>query len=246
MSSLWAHTAGYRITSSTKPSAALTLLLCDAARRAAMSLDQNKHLPPQVWGHTQEPGGVAPMTHATWLPVIATNQVLYSPPVTGLLIAVPDSMPMPVVPKTVQLLGGKQQLQLSRDDDLARQFVAEHQTWTTITPMALRLRPTHKKRPNGRISRRRQPTKDQLATEVAQACERARLPRPVDVQVSTSPWVKGAMLATGYVARRQQDEVPRRLVHAKVSFPEPVVGPVAVGYYAHFGLGLMVPWDASA
>jgi CRISPR-associated protein Csb2 len=117
--------------------------------------------------------------------------------------------------------------------------------WGTVTPVALRMRPTGKrlvgKDGTARWKRRRPATRDEVNEEVARACEKAGFPAPVEVLAGPDPVMTGSEPARNYLSRRRQDDPPRRLVHAVVRFDKPVKGPVAVGFYRHFGLGLMAP-----
>lgn len=75
------------------------------------------------------------------------------------------------------------------------------------------------------------------------------LPRPVSVDWRSATWCgEDQVLASQFVCERKKptDKPPR---DALVSFPavtfaEPVEGPLAFGYGAHFGMGLLVPAEA--
>jgi CRISPR-associated protein Csb2 len=78
------------------------------------------------------------------------------------------------------------------------------------------------------------------AKEVFASVVRAGYPEPEEVTFSPAPMIKGAP------HRPRTDTLPagrprRPMVHARVTFGEPVVGPVLVGSMRYFGLGLLVP-----
>lgn len=97
--------------------------------------------------------------------------------------------------------------------------------WTTVTPLML----------DGHLRRGRDE-----ASEVARSVVIAGYPRPGSVEVSQAP------LAEGAIWRPRPGTLPsgrphRRLVHARVTFPVPVTGPVLAGSMRYLGLGLFMP-----
>ncbi|WP_344098185.1 type I-U CRISPR-associated protein Csb2 [Nocardiopsis tropica] len=97
--------------------------------------------------------------------------------------------------------------------------------WVSATPLML-----------DRFVRRNSDPTDIIARSVVTA----GYPEPSYVQVSQAPLTPGAMLRPRkgtYPAGR-----PRRwILHARIEFPEPVVGPVLVGSMRYLGLGLFEP-----
>ena len=118
----------------------------------------------------------------------------------------------------------------------------ESQRWVTATPIAL---PTHP----GQLSKGTAPSRAKAwarAEEiVANSCRHVGLPEPTDVVVSFSPFILGARPASKYPAFKQRgrdgSQVARRLVHAAVTFDQPVRGPLLLGSGRFLGLGLMAP-----
>jgi CRISPR-associated protein Csb2 len=97
--------------------------------------------------------------------------------------------------------------------------------WATVTPLML----------DGHLRRGRDE-----ASEVARSVVIAGYPQPESVEVSEAPLVEGA------VWRPRSGTLPsgrprRRLVHARVTFPVPVTGPVLAGSMRYLGLGLFMP-----
>jgi CRISPR-associated protein Csb2 len=97
--------------------------------------------------------------------------------------------------------------------------------WATVTPLML----------DGHLRRGRDE-----ASEVARSVVIAGYPRPGSVEVSQAP------LAEGAIWRPRPGTLPagrphRRLVHARVTFPVPVTGPVLAGSMRYLGLGLFMP-----
>jgi CRISPR-associated protein Csb2 len=72
------------------------------------------------------------------------------------------------------------------------------------------------------------------------------LPRPVRAPEWRSATMCGQdlLLASQFVTESREKDGPHKGAIAsfpRVTFPEPVVGPLAFGYRAHFGLGLLMP-----
>lgn len=99
-------------------------------------------------------------------------------------------------------------------------------TWSSVTPLLLDSFP-----------------KKRLPVEeiVARSCERAGLPRPVDVQ--HGPWscVKGVPPVPAFRLLRSKEDRPRWGVHVTLTFDANVGGPMVLGAGRYFGLGLMRP-----
>ncbi|WP_026341526.1 type I-G CRISPR-associated protein Csb2 [Actinomadura atramentaria] len=97
--------------------------------------------------------------------------------------------------------------------------------WTTVTPVMLDryLKPRH-----------------DPAEELARCLVTAGYPEPAAVQVSDTPLLRGALHRPG-PATYPEGRPRRRLLHARVAFPEPVRGPVLAGSMRYLGLGLFTP-----
>jgi len=99
-------------------------------------------------------------------------------------------------------------------------------TWTTATPLMLDRHP-HKK--------------DSMAALVANTVEASGYPRPIHVELSPSPIIAGAVRYRrgwqGAIGSRS----PRPLLHATMTFPVAVRGPVLVGALRYLGGGICVP-----
>lgn len=116
----------------------------------------------------------------------------------------------------------------------ARRFV-------TATPIALDRNPG-----NLRSNQERTAHKASLEAQqvIADACERAQLPRPQSVEVSLAPLLTGAQPVRDFLPwPGRSDRTARVRVHARITFPGPVQGPVLLGAGRFFGLGLCFPVD---
>lgn len=73
----------------------------------------------------------------------------------------------------------------------------------------------------------------------------AGYPDPVEVAVSVPPLTRGAILRPPKQTF-PQDRPRRRIVHARLRFAEPVIGPVLVGSMRYLGMGLFTPTASPA
>lgn len=111
--------------------------------------------------------------------------------------------------------------------------------WASATPVALDRNP-------GDL-RSRDPKKEAAAyaeaeTIVAASCEHIGLPRPANVTVLPAAPLVGAAKARHFPPfSTGKPPVQRVLVHASITFAEPVAGPVLLGAGRYFGLGLFRP-----
>lgn len=114
----------------------------------------------------------------------------------------------------------------------ARRFV-------TATPIALDRNP-------GNLRSNQHGTAHKASIEaqqyVADACERIGLPRPISVEVSLAPLLRGAQPVYAFLPwPGQPGRTVRVRVHADILFAEKVAGPVLLGAGRFFGLGLCLP-----
>lgn len=80
---------------------------------------------------------------------------------------------------------------------------------------------------------------------VTASCRHVGLPEPAAVEVSLTPFIRGARPAPSFPAFLQGaaggKQIARRLVHAALTFDRPVSGPLMLGAGRYLGLGLMRP-----
>jgi CRISPR-associated protein Csb2 len=113
--------------------------------------------------------------------------------------------------------------------------------WDSVTPIALGRHPGDLW---GRSPRRLERAYDAATATVAQACGHVGLPAPSQVAVQLPPRLIGSRDAREFpkfVQGSSDHRLTRALVHARVEFAEPVVGPLLLGSGRYFGLGLMRP-----
>ncbi len=116
--------------------------------------------------------------------------------------------------------------------------------WLSATPIAL---PTHPGNLSKGTAAARSKAWARAEQAIVDSCRHIGLPEPSEVAVSFAPLIPGARPAPSFPAFRQPGlggkPVARRLVHASVTFEDPVTGPVVLGSGRYLGLGLMRPMD---
>lgn len=110
-------------------------------------------------------------------------------------------------------------------------------TWHAITPYV-----TPRRRLSKTGKERRDETPDvQLMREIALR----KLPSPLAISWSPSGWCgEDELLASQFIFEREKKEGPPSDALAsfpQITFAEPVPGPLAFGYAAHFGIGVLAP-----
>lgn len=96
-------------------------------------------------------------------------------------------------------------------------------TWASVTPVVLDKHPK-----KGKISA------EQI---IASSCVHAGLPKPIDVQISSSSAVRGVPISREFKTRRNGHQY----YHATLEFDTPVWGPVLIGRERFYGLGMFRP-----
>lgn len=119
-------------------------------------------------------------------------------------------------------------LEYRSDEPLPRSATARHwswpsRRWVTVTPIVLD----------------RYPKRGDLAAAVMKSVVLAGLPEPLLVEASTEALIQGAVrLSPRELPKRAQG---RLFCHARITFDQPVSGPVLVGAGRYFGVGLLQP-----
>lgn len=141
-------------------------------------------------------------------------------------------------------LGRRGLLELERVDDTHEIHGLRRSTWAgacnrwvSATPIALPRHPGDLRRGTAHARNR---AWDKAHLAVVTTCRNVGLPEPTTVEVSLAPFLRATERANRYPAFRQGDQT-RALVHAAVTFDEPVAGPLVLGSGRFLGLGLMRP-----
>lgn len=104
--------------------------------------------------------------------------------------------------------------------------------WTTAVPMVCDQMLSRKKRYNSWLTK-----------QVVTACERIGLPEPERIECSSTPFISGAPTCKEVpVLPRRSDGQTRWHLHLRLTFHEPVAGPVVLGAGRYRGYGLCRPF----
>lgn len=76
---------------------------------------------------------------------------------------------------------------------------------------------------------------------IRSACRHLDLPEPIGVEWSRDALLEGADRLRSNQLVRRRGERARPAVHARITFAQPVAGPMVLGNMRHLGLGLMLP-----
>jgi CRISPR-associated protein Csb2 len=214
----------------------LVVSITSALRRAVLSRVPDP-VPGQVSGYTA-PG----RPHVAYLVLPDVGHEHADGHVLGLALAIPREMPegdLTTLLRALLLDDTLSEVRFSSGRPLAVTYgpdryllrpatwttdAGEHE-WATATPVML----------DGYLRRGRDE-----AGEVARSLVIAGYPEPAEVEVCPGPLVAGGVWRPrpGFLPSGR----PRRpLVHARVRFPQPVVGPVLAGSMRYLGLGLFLP-----
>ncbi|HHO54319.1 MAG TPA: type I-U CRISPR-associated protein Cas5/Cas6 [Deltaproteobacteria bacterium] len=111
--------------------------------------------------------------------------------------------------------------------------------WATATPIALDRNPGDLRH---RDPRQAAGARDEAAATVALAAVRIGLPAPTSVEIDLRPPLMGGQHIRHHPPfPRDRSRTRRVQVHARLTFPGPVVGPVLLGAGRYQGLGLLRP-----
>ncbi len=123
-----------------------------------------------------------------------------------------------------------------------RAWCAPARVWASATPVALDRNPGDLR---SKDASKEPEAYEEAAKIVAAACEHIGLPRPSQVTVVPAAPLVGAEKARAFPAFLSgRPPIQRVLVHAVLSFPEPVRGPLLLGAGRYLGLGLFRPLGA--
>lgn len=118
--------------------------------------------------------------------------------------------------------------------DMQSSYTGQRQAWVSATPY---LCPWHRKKAFG------------IAEQIARECRLRGLPEPGveftdDRRIEARPGRRRRPVQFHRFRERQRRDLPQPDKHGhalRLHFPEPVTGPVALGFGCHYGLGMFLP-----
>lgn len=250
----WKALCCYRLSGTPDLQGTDALAICGAVRSASLkALGRLSGEKGAEWSGHDADGKPTCVAHVAWVPLVFADAQYANGRVLGVGVALPERVAAPPIPDEISFGGHSYSVESTAD--LLRvpwtlqeeRWVRPSRAWATVTPIALPKRHGRKKvrGKDGtlRIKPRRRLTDEEVGDEIAAAFTEAGFPMPAEVRAGPGPMVTGSEPARNYLSRRRPDEMPRRLAHAIACFDQPVSGPVMVGFYRHFGLGLLAPID---
>lgn len=243
----WSELLTFGLPSGRSLDGRLVVRIAIAWRSAVLSALGEQFTPPElaaVHGHRDSPGG-----QLAFLPLPFVGQEHADGEIRGLGVALPADLDRPLRLALLRLLGMDADAPRLNDfhvPGLADSMALTHGTYdrrSTVT--AARWRPINGARTWETalplvLDRYPHRGEDQ-ADHVRAGCRFAGFPEPVDVEVLPASAVPGAARLRGSDLRRRRDDPVRRAVHARIVFPDRVLGPVVLGNLRHLGLGLCAP-----
>lgn len=128
--------------------------------------------------------------------------------------------------------------QLTNSADVAN-WSRPSSRWASVTPVALPRNPGNL----GHADRAKRAVATANAeSAIAMSCEYIGLPRPIDVEIMLDAPMRGTRPVHAFPPAKT-GKLTRVQVHARLTFAEPVAGPVVLGAGRYNGLGLFTPTD---
>lgn len=117
-----------------------------------------------------------------------------------------------------------------RESLRSARYTRTAQVWASVTPFVSRHLGSRHNHNARRLLRR--------------SCQTVGLPDPVDCALSGFSPLRGVPPANHFLTSREDGE-GYRCAHFLIDFGRPVRGPVMLGHYRYFGMGLCLPWNPS-
>lgn len=236
------------------------------AMRSSMLRYAEEPIPEGISGHKSE-GRPTDTPHAAFLPIPFVGHEFADGRILGIALSIPNSLDNATRraafravgiwersvsgnPYPLRLtLGSKGVAYMERvrgnptlDSLRSRVWRDPSEKWVSATPIAL---PRHPGRLSGGTPEARSRAWAAAESSVVAACGHIGLPNPILVEVSLDPFINGAREASRFPPFRQRGRdgrpIRRQLVHASITFEQPVEGPLMLGAGRYMGLGLMRP-----
>lgn len=165
-----------------------------------------------------------------------------NPSIRRIVIGVPLSMPLADAEWLLSVLAvDDARLVGSQDTVMWQRYTQASMSWQTVTPAILtsrrRLEPTKRETKD---AAERQKEEQQARHAVLQSLRQAEVKGvPVQIDVQREPWEKRGKRAEAFAEGSRFEK--EKAWHVRITFAQPVTGPVTVGDGRFAGLGVMVP-----
>ena len=235
--------------------------------RAALFNYADDPIPEEVSGHLAD-GRPTAVPHVAFLPLPFVSFEHADGRLMGMAVSVPNSVSYGARRAFYRAIGNWEKAAKESDNDTLKLTLGAQGTvslyrlrgpatlislrasvwnrascqWISATPIAL---PRHPGRLSGGSAAARAKAWSLAELYLGLACKHVGLPKPVSIEVSLDPFLKGAQPTARFPAFNQNGHggrtVRRQLLHASVRFERPVTGPLILGAGRFLGLGLMRP-----
>ncbi|MCW5982741.1 MAG: type I-U CRISPR-associated protein Cas5/Cas6 [Bryobacteraceae bacterium] len=217
-----------------------SLLLTDSLRKGILRVATERGLLiPELHGH--EPSSKTGKHHCAFLALPNVGHAHADGFVKGVAVVLPTGIDADArwriyctLAQLTAIHCGRKQMTLAPATAIgpatlrAETWIGPSRTWTSVTPILFRRRPSLK------FDRAREDL-------IAAYCLAAGLPEPLDIACQAHPACAGTVDAREYRLARKPDERQGFGFHATIRFARRVRGPIFVGRWRHFGLGLLRP-----
>lgn len=222
-----------------RPAGRLTPIFTSALRSMVMGQTADP-LPPALHGH-----GFDGEPHVAYLALPVCGHPHADGHLVGLAVAIPgmaETERKRILRALLYEMSPREHTVQLRVPNFRKTFTL---VYTPDSPLPQAATPRHWSRPSRRwvtatpIVLDRYPKRGDLAAGVLRSVVLAGLPEPAEVEVSTAALTPGAVsLTPAELPRRAQN---RLFCHARITFDQPVAGPVLAGAGRYFGVGLLLP-----
>lgn len=237
--------------------------LSRALRRALIEQHGARPLPHALSGHRAD-GGPADLPHIAFVSLPFVNHEHADGSLQGCAVVLPRGL-SEVDRKTLfQMIAGWERdrevesnsvMELAGESlpgvkvkrmDLPTKISLRPETWSRVARRFVTALPIALDRNPGNLRSNKLQTAHKAAVEaqrfVADACQHIGLPRPISVEISSTPFLAGAQPVRAFQPWPiQRGRAPRVKVHADIRFDTDVRGPVVLGAGRFYGLGLCLP-----
>lgn len=165
-----------------------------------------------------------------------------NPSIRRVVVGVPLSMPLADAEWLLSALAvDEARLVGSQDAAMWQRYTRTSTSWQTVTPTILtprrRLEPTKRETKD---AAERQKEEQQARHAVLQALRQAEVKgTPVQIDVQREPWEKRGKRAEAFAEGSRFEK--EKAWHVRITFAQPVTGPITVGDGRFAGLGVMAP-----
>jgi CRISPR-associated protein Csb2 len=228
-----------------------TLIVTHGFRELVLARAGDLRQSPGVCGHGEDDEACPP--HVGWMPLANVGYDYSNGRILGVAVVLPRIFGFGTVGRDeiLQALAGLQatasegapRLRLNplgcpevrpvegvpdRESLRTARYTATARFWASVTPFVSEFLGSRDNHDSRRLVRR--------------ACRRIGLPDPLDCALTRTSPIRGVPPADHFLTGYEPAEPALRCSHVLLDFGRPVRGPVLIGRYRYFGMGMCLPW----